>query len=99
MSLSSLNGMESTDIRTLARRRLQAQAEFKNYLLVYAGVTLIVVAVWFLTNPSAYFWPAWVIFGMGIGAAFKAFEAYGPRGRALDDSAVDAEVRRFEGRQ
>jgi len=99
MSLSNLEGMESTDIRTLARRRLHAQAEFKNYLLVYAGVTLVVIAVWFLTNPSAYFWPAWVIFGMGIGAAVKALEAYGPRGRALDDTAIDAEVRRYEGQK
>jgi len=98
MSLPSLFGMETSDIRTLARRRLLAQAEFKNYLLVYAGVTIVVVAVWFLTNPSAYFWPAWVIFGMGIGAAFKALDAYGPRGRAVNESAIDDEVRRFEGR-
>jgi len=98
MSLSSLKCMETSDIRTLARRRLLAQAEFKNYLLVYAGVTIVVVAIWFLTNPSAYFWPAWVIFGMGIGAAFKAFDAYGPRGKAVNESAIDDEVRRFEGR-
>jgi len=95
MSLSSLLGMETSDIRTLARRRLQAQAYFRNYLLVFAGVTLVVLAIWFFANPGGYFWPAWVIFGMTIGAAFKALAAYGPRGRGVSESAVDDEVRRY----
>ncbi len=65
------------DMRNFARQQLKKKQGFKNYLVVYAGVTGLVTAVWFLSSPGSYFWPIWVIFGMGIGAVATGLDAYG----------------------
>jgi fatty acid desaturase len=85
------------DLRNAARKRLKAKADFRNYLFVWLGVTLIVTTVWALTSWGGYFWPAWVIAGMGIGAFFQALSIYGPGQGYISESAVDAEVRRMNG--
>ena len=90
--------MDNDEIRTLARKRLKAQAEFKQFLWVWLGVSLLVVAIWLITSLTAgqfyYFWPAWPIFGMGIAAFFIGIDAY--RGQhVITEAAIDAEVERI----
>jgi len=43
------------DMRNFARQQLKKKQGFKNYLVVYAGVTGLVTAVWFLSSPGSYF--------------------------------------------
>jgi hypothetical protein len=90
--------MENDEIRTLAKKRLKAQAEFKQYLWVWLGVSLLVIAIWLITSLTAgqfyYFWPAWPIFGMAVAAFFIGIDAY--RGQhIITESAIDAEVERI----
>lgn len=90
--------MNDEELRTFAAKRLKKQAEFKNYLWVWVGVSVLCTAIWFLTSPGAYFWPVWVIFGMGIGALFSGIDAYRTTDpKAISDEAIDREVNRLKG--
>jgi hypothetical protein len=87
---------EEQDLRDFARKRLKKQQEFKQYLGVWVGVSILVTGIWFLTSPDGFFWPMWVIFGMGVGALFTGIDAYGPgQKKLITEADVDAEVERL----
>jgi len=86
------------DLRAAAMRRLKAKHDFWNYLGIWGAVSLLLTAIWFFTTPSAYFWPVWPIFGMGIAAMFIGLGAYGPGRRFYTEADVDAEIARMTGR-
>jgi len=84
------------ELRNFARKQLKKKQEFKTYLVVYAGVTVLVTAVWSLTSWGDNFWPIWVIFGMGIGAVATGLDAYGKSwSKPITEADVDAEVERL----
>lgn len=86
-------------LREFARKQLKKKQEFKQYLWTYAGVSVLVTAIWFVTSPEGYFWPIWVIFGMGVGALFAGLDAYGRlSAKPITDADVDAEVERLKRR-
>lgn len=88
--------MTDQSLRKYAEKQLKKKQDFRSYLWVYAGVSLLVTVIWFVTSPSAPFWPFWVMFGMGIGAVFAGLDAYGVTSRKpLTDSDIDAEVERI----
>ena len=88
----------SEDIRTVARKRLKAKADFKVFLGIAILVALLLLGVWFFTGgPGTYFWPGWPIGGLTIAAAFSGYNAYGPSGH-VTESAIDAEVERLKRR-
>lgn len=86
---------ESDTYRSQIRKRLKEQQEFKQYLSVWLGVSVLVTVIWFITTPTGYFWPVWPIFGMGIGAFFQWREAYGEPPREITDADIDAEIQRI----
>ncbi|MFN5058312.1 MAG: 2TM domain-containing protein [Chloroflexota bacterium] len=86
---------ESDTYRSQIRKRLKKQQEFKQYLSVWLGVSVLVTVIWFITTPTGYFWPVWPIFGMGIGAFFQWREAYGEPPREITDADIDAEIQRI----
>ena len=90
--------MDNDELRKLAKRRLKAQADFKQYLWIWLGVSVLLLAIWGITSLTAgtfiYFWPAWPIFGMGIAAFFMGIDAY--RGQhIITEADIDAEVERI----
>ena len=87
--------MENDELRTLAKRRLTARNEFNTYLLVWLGVSVLVVAIWALTNAGGYFWPVWPILGMGIGAVAKGYQVIRPEHGYISEEAIDAEAARL----
>jgi fatty acid desaturase len=83
-------------LRDFARKSLKKKQDFRQYLWVYAAVVLLTTGVWFITSPNSYFWPMWVIFGMGVGALFAGLDAYGKiSNKPITDADVDAEVERL----
>lgn len=86
--------MNDDELRTLATKRLKARSDFYTYLLVWLAVSLIVTFVWWMSG-TGYFWPGWVIGGMGIAAVFQAIDVFGKH-RVITDSAVDAEVEKLK---
>ena len=89
-------GMNDDELRTIATKRLKAKNDFYNYLFVWLGVSILVTGVWALSGMG-YFWPGWVIGGMGVAALFQAIGVFGTRG-VITDSAIDREVERLKGR-
>ena len=88
---------DSPEYRKLIRKRLKNQQEFNNYLGVWAGVSLLLLTIWFFTMPGGYFWPMWPILGMGIGAFFQWREAYGPIApKEITEADIDAEIQRIK---
>ncbi len=82
------------ELRSIATKRLKARSDFYHYLLIWLGVSILVTAIWALSGMG-YFWPGWVIGGMGIAALFQAIGVFGPRG-VITESAIDAEVQKLK---
>jgi uncharacterized membrane protein len=85
------------DLRTIARKRLKARKDFFDFLMIWGAVSLLLVAVWFFSTPTGYFWPIWPILGMGIAALFLAMDAFGMR-RPITERDVESEMERLRGR-
>lgn len=86
-----------TELRKHAAKLLKKREDFKQYLWVYLVVTAITSGVWFFTTPNGYFWPIWVIFGMGIGAVFAGLDALGKlSSKPITDADIDAVVERLK---
>ncbi|MBS1563579.1 MAG: 2TM domain-containing protein [Bacteroidetes bacterium] len=49
---------------------------FKMLLLRYVVINIMLVAIWFFTNRSGYFWPVWCMLGWGLGLCFQYLDAY-----------------------
>ena len=88
---------EAERVRKQAYRRLRAQRDFFRFLLVWAAVSAIVVAVWAFVTPNSFFWPIFAIGGMGIAAMFMAIDAFGP-GKVITEADIDVEVQRMSRR-
>ncbi len=53
------------------------RSSFKLSLSVYVIINLMLVGLWYFTSGvNSYFWPAWPMFGWGLGIAFQYFDAY-----------------------
>jgi FtsH-binding integral membrane protein len=90
--------MNDEELREFAVKRLKKQAAFRNYLWTWLGVSLLCSGIWFFTSPTTYFWPVWVIFGMGVGALFSGIDAYRTTNpNAISDDEIDREVNRLKG--
>lgn len=90
--------MNDQEIRAVAKKQLNKQRDFKQYLWIWAGVSLLLTSIWFLVSPEVYFWPVWSILGMGIGAFFIGIDAYSKGSRASTEEQIDAEVKRLTGK-
>lgn len=64
-----------TDARAAAIKRIKAKRDFRNHVAIYAIVNVMLVVIWALAG-GGYFWPAWSIFGWGIGLCFHGYSAY-----------------------
>jgi len=84
------------ELRNFAEKQLKKKQDFRTYMWVYAAVVALTSGVWFITSPSAPYWPVWVILGMGIAAIFVGLDAYGRLGaKPITDEQIDAEVERL----
>ena len=87
-----------SELRNFAKKSLKKKRDFKQYLGVYAGVSVLTTGIWAVSG-AGYFWPMWVIFGMGIGAFFAGIDAYGKSFNSpITEADIDAEVKRLSGK-
>ena len=85
------------ELRKYALKSLKKKDDFRQYMIIYAIVSAITVGVWYFVTPTGYFWPGWVIFGMGIGALLAGLDAMGKLGgKPITASDIDAEVERLK---
>ena len=89
--------MDDDELRALATKRIKAKSDFFQFLLVWLAVSVLVTLIWAVTNFGGYFWPGWVIGGMGVAALFQAIGIFGPPRGVVSESAIDAEMKRLKG--
>ena len=87
--------MDETQARKAAEERLKQQAGFKKMVGGFLVLIVVMVIIWAVAGQG-YFWPIWVIFGLGIATIFSAWSAYGPRDKAPSQSKIEEEARKFE---
>lgn len=87
------------EYREQIRRRLKKQQEFKRFLTVWFGVSVMLTLFWLFVSPRAFFWPIFPILGMGLGAFFQWREAYGEPPREITEADIDAEIQRIRNQQ
>ena len=74
---------DDADLREQALTQLRKKHEFHSHLAAYLLVNTLLVIVWYLTDPSGFFWPIFPIFGWGIGLFFHGWDVYaGPPSEA-----------------
>ena len=88
--------MSTDDLRKAARKNLKARNDFKVMLVIFAVITLLLVAIWFFTTGgTAYFWPVWPIIAFIIASVFAGLDAYGVTRRYITEDDIDAEISRM----
>jgi hypothetical protein len=83
-------------LREKARKRVTQRREFYAHLTTYVVVNAAIILVWALTG-AGYFWPAWVLFGWGIGLVLHGLSVFGPL-RDVSEEDVDRELAKMSGR-
>ena len=69
--------------RELAIQRLKMKQDFKGIVAGGALAVLVCVVIWLL-GDGGYFWPVWVILGIGIALVAQGWKAYGPSNRITE---------------
>jgi hypothetical protein len=83
-----------------AKKSLKNKRDAKEFLIVTIAVNAILVGIWWLTTPTGYFWPMWVMFGMGIGVMFAYLDAYTVLGaKPISDDQIRAEAEKIQNRR
>jgi len=91
--LAPEQGIDSpTNARELAIQRLKMKQDFKGILAGGLFAIVVTVIIWAI-GEGGYFWPVWVIFGVGIGVVAQGWKAYGPSNRISEDD-VQREMNR-----
>lgn len=84
------------NLREAAKKSLKKKADFRQYLWVWLFVSVLLTVIWWFSTPNGYFWPAFAIGGMGIGAFFAALDAYSKSfNKVITESEIEAEVKRL----
>lgn len=89
--------VERDQARKAAEDRLRQQASVKRTVGGFLITIVASIVIWALTGQG-YFWPVWVILGLGLATAGMAWSAYGPREKTPSQAEVEEEARKFEDR-
>ena len=86
-------GPENSTIseRDAARKQLEERRDFGSHLVAYVVINAFLIGVWAFTG-AAYFWPAWVLAGWGIGLVLHAWNVFFRR--PITEADIDEELRR-----
>jgi fatty acid desaturase len=80
-----------SDARAAARKRLQKRRDFGAHLVAYVVINAMLIGIWAVTG-AGYFWPAWVLFGWGVGLVLNAWDVYFRR--PVTEADIDREIER-----
>jgi hypothetical protein len=85
-----------TQIREIAKKSIKKKRDAWQFLFVTVVVNAGLSVIWAISG-AGYFWPAWVIFGMGIGVVLAFADAYLPSFKSqISEGQIDAEIERLK---
>jgi hypothetical protein len=84
------------DLRGLAIAQLRKKRDLQSHLIAFVTINLVLVAIWYVTNPDALFWPIFPILGWGIGVVLHIWDVYAP---GPTEARVEREMRRLAARR
>ena len=85
------------DLRERAIRRLKKRSDFHGHLLMYVLVNSMLIGIWAVSSPHAFFWPVFPLMGWGIGVIANAWDVYRPED--LSEDRIQREMRHLQGRR
>ena len=83
------------DAREIAVKRLKAKRSFRSLLFTSVGVLALMVVIWALSG-GGYFWPIWVVFGLGIALVTTGWQAYGSRTGPITEDEIQGEMEKLK---
>ena len=81
--------------REIALKRLKAKRSFKGLLVTAAGVIVLMIVIWALSG-GGYFWPIWVVFGLGIALVTTGWQAYGSTTVPITENEIQSEMDKLQ---
>jgi hypothetical protein len=66
---------EESELRELAKKRANKRRDLGAHIVAYVVINAMLVAIWAMTG-AGYFWPAWAIFGWGVGVVLNIWDVY-----------------------
>lgn len=87
------DGIDRPDrARELAIQRLKLKQDFKGMLAGGLFAVVVSTVIWAM-GDGGYYWPVWVILGVGIAVVVQGWKAYGPSNR-ITEADVQREMER-----
>lgn len=94
--MSTNSSKSESDIREFAKKSIKKKRDAWQFLVVYVVVNSGLSIIWSMTG-GGFFWPGWVMFGMGIGLVLAFVDAYAKSFRTqITESDIDAEIDRLK---
>jgi 2TM domain len=88
------------EFRKLAEKSIKKKREAWQFLFVAAIVNIGLHILWFFNEPRGYYWPGWVLFGMGLGVITTFYDAFfKPVKLPISDAEIDEEIVKLKRRQ
>ena len=80
-------------LREEATKRVRKRRDLGTHVVTYVVVNAMLVAIWAITG-AGYFWPAWVLFGWGVGLLLNVWDVYFRR--PVTERDIDEEMKRLQ---
>ena len=71
----ALDQLDQTALREEATRRVRKRRDLAAHFVAYVVVNAMLVGIWAFTG-AGYFWPAWVLFGWGVGLLLNVWDVW-----------------------
>ena len=81
------------ELRELAKDRLKKRRDLGSHFVAYVVINAMFVAIWAVTG-AGYFWPAWIIFGWGVGLVLNVWDVYFRR--PVTEHDIQREIERLK---
>jgi hypothetical protein len=81
------------DLREEATKRVRKRRDLGTHVVTYVVVNAMLVAIWAITG-AGYFWPAWVLFGWGVGLLLNVWDVYFRR--PVTERDIEEEMKRLQ---
>lgn len=74
--MSDVESQSEDTLRSRAITVLKKRRDFRTHVVIYLLVNAVVVMIWAVATPHAFFWPVFLLAFWGIGVVMNGWDAY-----------------------